>query len=167
MHQNICCLFQTHANDFSGQPKYRHTPKHTHGHIFNLLHVPWCGKLWFFTKGLEARNIFSNFPFFKAFDLKDQKNTLQTEFTLSYHQPPATEVVVITNPDLTMRNCKLCKPLGSKLSQTQRTWMRCRQRRREPHLLCIHLPRTRSPWDNFFLLFRDHFLVSTDCFDLA
>ena len=76
MHQNICCLFQTHANDFSGQPKYRHTPKHTHGHISNLLHVPWCRKLWFFTKGLEARNIFSNFPFFKAFDLEDQKNTV-------------------------------------------------------------------------------------------
>ena len=66
MHQNICCLFQTHANDFSGQPKYRHTPKHTHGHISNLLHVPWCRKLWFFTKGLEARNIFSNFPFWKT-----------------------------------------------------------------------------------------------------
>ena len=162
MHQNICCLFQTRVNDFSSQSKYTHT----HSHVFNLLHVPWCGKLWFSQRDLK-REIFSRIsPFSKPLTWKTRK-ILQTEFTLSYHQPPATKVVVITKPDLTMRNFKLCKPLGSKLSQTQRTWMRCRRRRREPHLLCIHLPRTRSPWDNFFLLFRDHFLVTTDCFDLA
>ena len=54
MHQNICCLFQTRVNDFSSQRKCT-TPKHTHGHIFNLLHVPWCGKLWFSQRDLKKK----------------------------------------------------------------------------------------------------------------
>ena len=68
-HQNICCLFQTRVNDFSSQSKYTHTQSY-----FQFVACALVWKLMVFTKGLEARNIFSNFPFFEAFDLKDQRN---------------------------------------------------------------------------------------------
>ena len=68
-HQNICCLFQTRVNDFSSQSKYTHTQSY-----FQFVACSLVWKIMVFTKGLEARNIFSSFPFFEAFDLKDQRN---------------------------------------------------------------------------------------------